>query len=814
MDGRITLSSHKKYSRLLNLAGLVARSHGYALRHFLPYLESHYNPRDWNEIHPTFLMALVRIADYVQIEAERAPSESLRFRKLRSPISRREWDVHSAVDDIQQVHADPESVEIRWIPDSVRTVTRIRQWEAGFQSEMDITWAVLGEVYGRYPGLNKLGLVIRRVRSNLEREDFGNTLSFVPKAVSFEAAGSEILKLLIQPLYGNRPEIGVRELLQNAVDAVLELRQYTVNRGVALDFNKHKADVLVVVEKRDDGSWWLVISDHGIGMNPDIVCDYFLRVGASFRKSTWWRNQFIGARGGAEIARSGRFGIGVLAAFLLGPELHLSTRHVESPRDRGIRFSVTMDESDVEMRWIERPVGTTIRIRLTEEAARRIQDGNTWDWYCWFDPTVVRIVVPEVRLLPQRYSAPADWDSNLKWRRFSPPRFHRVVWSYNSAPWLICNGFKIVEKAPDMSRDLGRHLSVRIPNLSVSDPDGNLPLTLQRTELGDELPFLDELWGEVVKDIVAFLLVTLPTAPLSDPRMFGRYFELNHEGVSSGDRQWSLFFSSEQGISPFEDSFLLSQGVQRLIVIAAWENYLSIPKLETVARLPTVGVVLGSSDKGRWTVSVQRLLEAAFTGVNGVRFQGVRIVITGTEQNRWAEDLFDKHKASKNVQLEEEHSGFQIWAIGICLPRELDLTAVASEMIIQREAEFGGDITHSGLLCEYYLLPGRDALPLSLLGEAWNLYISDPYIPFGQEERVRRYGMTGELAEFLELHGAGIGNRAWRVPLMPFDPPFSADNYDDAADTFSCPDCASPLDFSLLSGHRRCEACGYIDVGG
>ena len=62
----------------------------------------------------------------------------------------------------------------------------------------------------------------------------------------------------------------------------------------------------------------------GIGMTSSVVLEYFLRAGASFRRSDAWRQQHELAPGESRILRSGRFGVGALAAFLLGDEIEVS----------------------------------------------------------------------------------------------------------------------------------------------------------------------------------------------------------------------------------------------------------------------------------------------------------------------------------------------------------------------------------------------------------------------------------------------------------------------------------------------------------
>lgn len=204
-----------------DLAGLVARSHGMSVRGCLGYRHARYQGcREYHSIHPVYLMALLRVADALQIEAHRAPGEALKVQSLQSPASLREWTAHHAIQDVRYSHDDPEAVFIHAEPRDVSIYLRVKNWLTGTQAELDASWAVIGEVYGR---VNQFGLAVRRVRSNLDDEGrFAETVEYVSMHATFDTAGADLLKLLIGPLYGDRPEIGIRELLQNAVDAVRE----------------------------------------------------------------------------------------------------------------------------------------------------------------------------------------------------------------------------------------------------------------------------------------------------------------------------------------------------------------------------------------------------------------------------------------------------------------------------------------------------------------------------------------------------------------------------------------------------------------
>jgi molecular chaperone HtpG len=371
---------------LANLAGLVARSHGMPIRDVLPHLKE-YDVREYKGIHPPFLMALVRVADYLQVHSDRAPTGMLRVRQLRSPSSQREWKAHAAIRDIRNTHDDPEAIFIDAAPEDVRTFLRLKQLLAGIQGELDASWAVLGEVYGRIKGLDQLGLNLRRVRSNIDEvAEFARTVPYLPYEAAFDAAGPELLKLLIGPLYGEHPEIGIRELLQNAVDACRELKDYLEETPSPPkpDLAEQSADVEIWLEDKGDAGRWVEVRDRGIGMSAETVRRYFLRAGASFRRSDAWRKIHETPEGKSRVLRSGRFGIGVLAAFLLGDEVEVSTRNVVAEAGSGIAFNATLDTEDIELRHCPRPVGTTIRVRVSGESVWKSLTGSptAWDWYC------------------------------------------------------------------------------------------------------------------------------------------------------------------------------------------------------------------------------------------------------------------------------------------------------------------------------------------------------------------------------------------------------------------------------------------------
>ncbi len=326
----LKIDSH--LGELANIAGIVARSHGLPLRASADILHMQYQNRVAPlSTHPVFLMAVLRIADYFQIHASRAPEIRLRVQSLRSPISVREWKRHSAVLGLSISADDPEALHILTKPLDAETFIGLEELFTDIQNELDTAWAVLGETFGLQSstGLDRFALTVRRIKHNLDDVVLRSSLSYVPVRAAFATAGADFLNLLVGPLYGQKPELGVRELLQNSVDAVRELNQYCRQASVTvsnLDRPDQPADVLIELQAAPNGEYWLTVSDKGIGMSVDTVVNYFLRAGASFRDTV----MFGGRRSSTRIENP-RFFEAVVSA-LVRSQVFYSAIGYASPR--------------------------------------------------------------------------------------------------------------------------------------------------------------------------------------------------------------------------------------------------------------------------------------------------------------------------------------------------------------------------------------------------------------------------------------------------------------------------------------------------
>ena len=332
-----------------DIIGLISRSHGLGLRELFNYIESNFHLRDFNGLNIVYLMILLRLADYAQIQPHRASLTKARLHKIRSPISAREWRVHNSIKNITRTHDDPESIYVDSVPNNVSDFLRAKDWLDDLQSELDKSWAILGEVFGRQQqtGLDKLTLSIRRVRSSIL--DGGKNFDFIAERVRFRVAESEMFLLLLAPLYGDHPGYGVRELIHNAHDAVQEAIHLKAEHLLS-----EKPAVTITINCSPSKSYFEIV-DNGVGMTSDVIINYFLNAGASFRASSEWKS---------EIVRSWRFGVGLLAAFLIGDRITVSTRHYLNAKDGGLSFYAKLHQPEIEIRHCSRAVGTHILIEM------------------------------------------------------------------------------------------------------------------------------------------------------------------------------------------------------------------------------------------------------------------------------------------------------------------------------------------------------------------------------------------------------------------------------------------------------------------
>ena len=672
-------------------------------------------------------------------------------------------------------------------PEDVETYLGIKSLLLELQRELDEVWAVLGEIYGRFREFAGLGLTVRRVRSTLdEPAEDSSPLAYYPIGASITAAGRELLPLLIQPLYGDRPEIAIRELVQNAVDACRELEDLRTSGRTRSESraSQNSPHVVVELERIADGTGRLTITDAGIGMTADTVQNYFLRAGASFRDSDAWRRLHTDESNQSRVLRSGRFGIGVLAGFLLGDEIDVVTRHANASPDEGVHFRCRLDEEMIELRRVPADRGTQIRIRIDRKDTVEKLCGSralyrsgptTWDWYCLEYPKVVRVMQPPVSQLAQRAHLPgATEELPAGWYRIRHDAYSDIQWSYARLQireyWqprgtLVCNGLVVGPFSQWAGyRALASHLFLRPPNLNVFDPDGRLPLDLRRTGLAAPLPFEKELLEDICRDFLAYLLVTLPAGGVDPSTNRPASTSVRpYVGLWRGpDELGPWLWNTPRGWALLDGWHLIQESPQTLLVdpnpvyseVGVW----TIPSLNWANR-HYVRLPQASRTKENRTMLLRCLAglssdllgAAAFTPLRRV---GCRIVISKVALAELRE-----YKGIPRKLASELHSGIE-WAdnrlaaisLGQCpklgfSPSEVAAAAEGFSFVLFAEM--------------YFASVSPEEKEVSTLAAAWKRYLGQAVIPYAKEERLSAFQLArSELRDYIAVHEGRSGGAA------------------------------------------------------
>lgn len=161
-----------------------------------------------------------------------------------------------------------------------------------------------------------------------------------------------VIELLSGHLYSD-PSVFVRELLQNAVDAISARRQ------LEPDFAGQVA--LELVESAD-GPQTIVTRDNGIGLTVEEVHEFLATIGSSSKRDddeiSGERSTFIG-----------QFGIGILSCFMVSDEIVVVSRSARSPDAAAVEWRGRSDGSYAvrELTGVSTP-GTEVYLRIRPEA--------------------------------------------------------------------------------------------------------------------------------------------------------------------------------------------------------------------------------------------------------------------------------------------------------------------------------------------------------------------------------------------------------------------------------------------------------------
>lgn len=304
-----------------------------------------------------YLALVLRLADILDFDQDRTPSSLLRTIHFSSPISITEWAKHRSVTG-WEINAN----RIRFTlqcehPSYQRAANEFMDW---IDLELAEANRIVGEFPRGVPNHYAIKLPVRVDRSRIEPKN--NAYRYAE--LEFSLSREEIVKLLMtDKLYQNN-SLFIRELLQNALDA-LRYREALHGQGKP-DWEE---GVLRFEHYIDEHGFQVVkCVDNGIGMDEHIISNFLTNVGRSYYRSPEFEQQRIGFKeNGVDFDPCAKFGIGFMSCFMFGDRIKIQTRRDYGP---GRDYS---DPLIVEVNGLggilvikdgpsDQPVGTTIEV--------------------------------------------------------------------------------------------------------------------------------------------------------------------------------------------------------------------------------------------------------------------------------------------------------------------------------------------------------------------------------------------------------------------------------------------------------------------
>ena len=310
-----------------------------------------------------FAAVILRTADLLHITKDRTPSIAYRFINPSDPISQREWAKQGAVssvrpqpvriDELADVPPKQDTIEVHalftnangffgltsYLAYADQQLKKSHEWISNAQrtdrSVYDFPWRRIDD-------------------ANVEAS------GFLPKPFSFELDQERILDLLTGHTLYNDTGVVLRELVQNAMDAVR--LQGLINPEQELE-----GRVTICWNSQER---LLSVRDNGTGMTQSIVENHLLRVGSSRYQEPEFRKKY------PSFSAISRFGIGVLSCFMIADDVEIITCHPEEEEARHLslrsvhgKYLIRLldKEGDSEAHALC-PHGTEVRLRLRPSA--------------------------------------------------------------------------------------------------------------------------------------------------------------------------------------------------------------------------------------------------------------------------------------------------------------------------------------------------------------------------------------------------------------------------------------------------------------
>lgn len=274
---------------------------------------------------------ILRLADILDFDRERTPEVLFENISPKNEISVKEWNKHKSVVGWKI------SDEIFFECECTHPVYEktLRQFLDYIDSELKSCLLIVKNFPKSEKIAERYKLELSSIVTHSKISAKNNAYSYFD--LEFSLSYEEIMKLLMDINLWGGTSLCVRELIQNAYDAIRHRRAKEAAKGK--EWNEGK--ITLIQRLNNEGKLELVCKDNGIGMDEYILENYFFKVGRSYYRSPKFEQERVGFKGkNVDFDPISQFGIGVLSTFMVGESLKIRTERYLGSFQRGKALEV------------------------------------------------------------------------------------------------------------------------------------------------------------------------------------------------------------------------------------------------------------------------------------------------------------------------------------------------------------------------------------------------------------------------------------------------------------------------------------------
>lgn len=315
-----------------------------------------------------FIGIILRLADILDFDSKRTPAVLFSHLYVRNPVSLAEWNKHRAVES-WNISSDLIQFNARCTHPAIEaSIHEFCNWIDHELTVCNNIATVINEFNNKKGRQIFIKFPFKVDREKIQtKKDIHNEPLYIYRDTQFNLSKRQVIDLLMgTKLYGN-PQVALRELLQNSIDACLLRAAQEEKWG-----NKYEPEITVKYYVENENTVLEVI-DNGTGMDQYIIDNYYSKVGSSFYKSTDFYN--LKSESNADFTPTSRFGIGILSCFMVADTLIVDTKRVKASHTYSESLNITVEGQD-SIFWVRKGKreipGTTTKLLLRKNK-------NPWD---------------------------------------------------------------------------------------------------------------------------------------------------------------------------------------------------------------------------------------------------------------------------------------------------------------------------------------------------------------------------------------------------------------------------------------------------